>query len=132
MARWIVNDLPHALGDRDLAAAPITGAGLGALVVAVESGAITGAAAKEVFAEMVERGGDPGQIVAERGLGQTSDEGAIAAIVDEVIGANPDKVDLYRGGKTPLFGFFVGQVIKASKGKANPQVVQKLLAERLQ
>ena len=132
VARWIVNDLPHALGDRDLAAVPITGAGLGALVVAVESGAIAGAAAKEVFAEMVERGGDPRQIIVERGLSQTSDEGAIAAIVDEVIGANPDKVDLYRGGKTPLFGFFVGQVIKASKGKANPQVVQKLLAERLQ
>ena len=131
VARWIVNDLPHALGDRDLAASPITGAGLGALVVAVETGAITGAAAKEVFAEMVERGGDPGQIVAERGLGQTSDEGAIAAIVDEVVAANPDKAALYRTGKTPLFGFFVGQVIKASKGKANPQVVQKLLAERL-
>ena len=131
VARWIVNDLPHALGDRDLADAPITGARLGALVVAVESGAITGAAAKEVFAEMVDRGGDPDQIIAERGLGQTSDEGAIAAMVDEVVAAHPDKVALYRGGKTPLFGFFVGQVIKASRGKANPQVVQKLLAERL-
>ena len=60
-----------------------------------------------------------------------SDEGAIAALVDEVVAANPDKVDAYRGGKTALFGFFVGQVIQASKGKANPQVVQKLLAERL-
>ncbi len=131
VARWIVNELPHALGDRELTDLPITGAGLGALVAAVESGAITGAAAKDVFAEMVERGGEPGRIIAERGLGQVSDEGAIGAIVDEVVAANPAKADLYRSGKTPLFGFFVGQVIRASNGKANPQVVQKLLAERL-
>ncbi|MEA2842821.1 MAG: glutaminyl-tRNA synthetase [Actinomycetota bacterium] len=131
VARWIINDLPHALGDRELADVSITGVGLGALVGAVEAGAITGAAAKDVFVELVERGGDPERIIAERGLGQVSDEGAIAAIVDEVVAANPDKAELYRGGKTPLLGFFVGQVIRASKGKANPQVVQKLLAERL-
>ena len=79
----------------------------------------------------MQRGGDPGQIIAERGLAQVSDEGAITAIVDEVLAGNGDKVAAYRGGKTALFGFFVGQVVKASQGKANPQVVQKLLAERL-
>ena len=131
VARWIVNELPPALGDRDLAGAPITGPGLARLVLAAESGAIATAAAKEVFAEMVERGGDPDQIVAERGLAQVSDEGAVAAIVDEVIAANADKVAQYRDGKTALFGFFVGQAIRASDGKANPQVVQKLLAGRL-
>jgi len=131
VARWIVNELPPALGDRVLVDTPLTGAGLAALVVAVESGTITGGAAKEVLVEMVDRGGEPDRIIAERGLNQVSDESAIAAIVDQVVGANPDKVGLYRGGKTALFGFFVGQVIKASQGKANPQVVQKLLTERL-
>jgi Asp-tRNA(Asn)/Glu-tRNA(Gln) amidotransferase B subunit len=131
VARWIVNELPPALGDRSLADVPLTGEGLGALVAAVESGEITGAAAKEVLAEMVERGGDPRQIVADRGLAQVSDEAAIAAVVDGVLAANPDKVAAYRGGKTALSGFFVGQVMRATQGKANPQVVQKLLAARL-
>jgi len=131
VARWVVNELLPALGDRRLAETRITGAGLGALLVAVESGAITGPVAKEVLAEMLEGGGDPGRIVAERGLAQVSDEGAIAAIVDGVLAGNADKVDLYRDGRTALFGFFVGQVIRASQGKANPQVVQALLAERL-
>ncbi|HVF13986.1 MAG TPA: glutamine--tRNA ligase/YqeY domain fusion protein, partial [Acidimicrobiales bacterium] len=131
VARWIVNELPPALGDRELADTPLTGAGLAALVAAVESGAITGAAAKDVLAEMVDRGGDPQSIVAERRLAQVSDEASISALVDGVIAANPDKVDLYRGGKTALFGFFVGQVVRASQGNANPQVVQKVLAQRL-
>jgi glutaminyl-tRNA synthetase len=131
VARWIVNELPPAVGDRELADTPLTGAGLAALVAAVESGAISGAAAKDVLAEMVDRGGSPDEIIAARGLTQVSDEGAVSAMVDEVIAANPDKVELYRGGKTALFGFFVGQVVRASQGKANPQVVQKVLAERL-
>jgi glutaminyl-tRNA synthetase len=131
VARWIVNELPPALGDRELAEAPITGAGVGALVTAVESGEITAAAAKEVFSEMAERGGDPREIVIRRGLAQVSDEGAIGAIVDAVIAGNPDKVTAYRGGKTALFGFLVGQVVRASQGKANPQVIHKVLAERL-
>jgi Asp-tRNA(Asn)/Glu-tRNA(Gln) amidotransferase B subunit len=131
VARWVINELPSALGDREVADAPITGEGMAALVAAVESGAITGAAGKEVLAEMVERGRTPERIIAERGLAQVSDEGAIAALVDEVVAANPDKLAAYLGGKTALFGFFVGQVIRASRGNANPQVVQKLLAERL-
>ena len=131
VARWIVNDLPPALGDRELDDTPVIGAALAALVVAVESGTITGAAGKEVLVGMVETGRTPEQIIAERGLTQVSDEGALTAIVDEVIVANPDKAAAYRDGKTALFGFFVGQAIKASHGTANPQVVQKLLAERL-
>ncbi len=131
MARWVINELPRELGDRSLDETPLTGAGLGALVLAVESGNITVTAAKDVFAEMVDRGGDPRQIIAERGLGQVSDEDAIAAIVDEVLAANPDKVDQYRAGKTGLLGFFVGQVVRSSQGKANPVVVQRLLSARL-
>ncbi|HEV7686025.1 MAG TPA: glutamine--tRNA ligase/YqeY domain fusion protein, partial [Acidimicrobiia bacterium] len=131
VARWIVNELPRELGDRELDQVPLTGAAFGGLVRAVESGAISGPAGKEVFAVLMEQGGDPDQIIAERGLAQVSDEGAIAALVDEVIAANPDKAEAYRAGKTALAGFFVGQVVRASQGKANPQVIQKLVAERL-
>jgi glutaminyl-tRNA synthetase len=131
VARWIINEMKRDASDRDVDEIRMTGEGLGALVIAVESGSISGPAAKEVFAEMMQRGGDPMQIIAERGLSQVSDEGAIAAIVDDVLAANPDKVAAFRGGKTALIGFFVGQVVRASQGKANPQVVQKLLAERL-
>jgi aspartyl-tRNA(Asn)/glutamyl-tRNA(Gln) amidotransferase subunit B len=84
-----------------------------------------------VFAELVERGGDAGAIIAERGLAQVSDEAALTGVVEEVLAANAGKVDEYRAGKAALFGFFVGQVVRASQGKANPQVVQKLLRERL-
>jgi glutaminyl-tRNA synthetase len=131
VARWIVNELPRELGDRQLADTPMTGEALGQLVVAAESGAITGPAAKEVFAELVERGGDPARIIADRGLDQVADEGALAAIVDRVVAENPDSVERFRAGKTALLGFFVGQVLKASDGKADPQVVRKVLAERL-
>jgi glutaminyl-tRNA synthetase len=131
VARLIVNELPPALGDRHLEETLLTGAGLAGLVVALESGAVSGPAAKEVLAEMIERGGDPETIIRERGLGQVSDEQAISALVDEVLAGNPDKVDQYRSGKPALLGFFVGQVVKASHGKANPRVVQKLLAQRL-
>jgi glutaminyl-tRNA synthetase len=131
VARWIVNELPRELGERELGDVPLTGVALGGLVRAVESGAISGPAGKEVFAVLVDQGGDPEQIIAERGLAQVSDEGVIADLVDQVIAANPDKADAYRAGKTALAGFFVGQVVRASGGKANPQVAQKVVAERL-
>jgi Asp-tRNA(Asn)/Glu-tRNA(Gln) amidotransferase B subunit len=80
---------------------------------------------------MVRNGGDPRAIIADRGLAQVSDVGVIADIVDGVLSANPDKVEQYRAGKTGLLGFFVGQVMKSSAGKANPQVIQQLLGARL-
>ena len=131
VARWIVNELPRELGDRELGETPLTGLALGQLVAAAESGAITGPAAKEVFAELVDRGGEPGRIIAERGLDQVTDEQAVAAIVDRVMAESPENVERYRAGKTALIGFFVGQVLKASEGKADPQVVRKVLTERL-
>jgi glutaminyl-tRNA synthetase len=130
-ARWVINELPNELGDRAVDKTHLTGRGLAALVLAVESGEITGTAAKDVFAEMVQRGGDPQQIIAERGLAQVNDEAAIAKIVNEVLAANPEKVGQYRAGKTGLLGFFVGQVVRSSQGNANPQVVQRLLGARL-
>jgi glutaminyl-tRNA synthetase len=131
VARWIVNELPPALGDREVAQTRLTGPALGTLVAAIESGEITSQVAKDIFAEMVERGADPREVIAGRGLAQVNDEGTIAAMVDQVLAANPDKVGQYRTGKTALFGFFVGQVIRASQGKANPQAVQKLVRDRL-
>jgi Asp-tRNA(Asn)/Glu-tRNA(Gln) amidotransferase B subunit len=130
-ARWIINDLPRELADRPIDRTPLTGSGLAALLQVVTSGAITGVAAKEVFAEMVRNGGDPRVIIADRGLAQVSDEGAIKSIIDKVLAANPDKVEQYRGGKTGLLGFFIGQVMRSSAGKANPQVIQQLLGDRL-
>jgi len=131
VARWIVNELPPALGNRDPADTRLTGPSLGTLVAAVEAGEITGQVAKDVFAEMVERGADPRQVIAERGLAQVNDESAIAGLVSRVLVDNAGKVDEYRAGKTALFGFFVGQVIKASQGKANPKVVQELVRASL-
>jgi glutaminyl-tRNA synthetase len=130
-ARWIINELPRELGERPVNETPLTGQGLAALITAVESGEITGPAAKDVFAEMVKQGGDPQQIIAERGLAQISDESTIAGIVDEILAANPDKVNQYRAGKAGLMGFFVGQVVRSTQGKANPQVVQQVLGTRL-
>jgi Asp-tRNA(Asn)/Glu-tRNA(Gln) amidotransferase B subunit len=109
----------------------MTADALAGLVRLAEDGTISGPAAKDVFAELMTNGGDPAEIIAARGLTQVSDEAAIAAIVDEVIAANPDKVAAYRGGKTTLLGFFVGQSLKASGGKANPKVVQNVVASRL-
>jgi glutaminyl-tRNA synthetase len=130
-ARWIINELPRELGDRSLDQTLLTGRGLAALIEAVESGEVTGPGAKDVLAEMTTQGGDPRQIIAERGLAQISDEETISGLVTEVLSANPDKVDQYRAGKTGLMGFFVGQVVRSTKGKANPQVVQRLLGARL-
>jgi aspartyl-tRNA(Asn)/glutamyl-tRNA(Gln) amidotransferase subunit B len=104
---------------------------LGRLVALIDDGTISGKIAKNVFQRMAEGGQDPRTIVEREGLLQVTDEGAIAAIVDRVVAANPDKVSEYKAGKDKLFGFFVGQVMKESAGKANPQAVNKLLRERI-
>ena len=97
----------------------------------VADGTLSGTLAKQVFEIMLETGDAPDKIVEERGLRQTSDTGAIEAVIAEVLAANQDKVAEYRGGKDKLFGFFVGQTMKAMAGKANPQVVNELLKKAL-
>jgi aspartyl-tRNA(Asn)/glutamyl-tRNA(Gln) amidotransferase subunit B len=92
---------------------------------------ISGKIAKDVFAAMTETGKDSDTIIDEKGLKQVTDTGAIEAIINEVMANNPDNVAAYRGGKDKLFGFFVGQVMKASQGKANPAIVNDLLKEKL-
>ena len=97
----------------------------------VDRGAISNNAGKDVFAEMFRTGKDPQAIIAEKGLGQVSDEGAIEAVVDDVLAKNAGEVAKYRSGKKNVFGFFVGQVMKAMKGKGNPAIVNELLKKKL-
>ena len=102
------------------------------LVELVEDGTISGKQAKDVFAEMADTGDAPGAIVELRGMKQVSDAGAIEEIVDRIIESNPGQVAGYRGGKTGLLGFFVGQVMRETGGQANPQVVNEVLKRKLE
>jgi len=111
---------------------PVPPANLAELVDLIDKGTISGKIAKDVFREMQESGKKPAAIVEEKGLVQITDEGAIATIVDEVLAANPQSVEDFRNGKDRAIGFLVGQVMKASKGKANPEMVNKLLREKMQ
>ena len=132
-ANWMSVELFGALNKAgiELAQSPVKPKQLGGLVDLISDGSISGKIAKEVFSTMFETGKDAKVIVEERGLKQVSDESAIIYMIDEVLAANLDKVDEYRGGKEKLFGFFVGQVMKASKGQANPGMVNQLLKQKL-
>lgn len=133
VSNWIMGELLGHLNTSglELNAVPLTGQGLGELVGLIEKGTVSSKIAKTVFKEMLQSGKRPQQIVEEQGLVQISDEGAIQAIVTEVVAANPQSVEDYRAGKDKAIGFLVGQVMKQSKGKANPGLVNKLLMELL-
>jgi len=130
-ARWIINEVPRVAAGRPLGELPFDGAELGKLVAMVAAGKLTGPAAKDVLAEMARTGGDPEAIAAARALEPVADAGALGELIDGVLAANADKVAQYKAGKTALLGFFVGQVMKASRGAADPQLASKLLGERL-
>ncbi|MGH7481174.1 MAG: glutamine--tRNA ligase/YqeY domain fusion protein, partial [Longimicrobiales bacterium] len=131
VAAWLVNELRGATGDRALADLPFPATDFGALVARVEAGSVSSSAGREVLAEMLERG-EPADAVIERlGLAQVSDEAALVPVVEEVVAANPDKVEAYRGGKTGLLGFFMGQIMRRSGGRANPELAKRLVEERL-
>lgn len=102
-----------------------------AILAMQDKGEISGSQAKEIYEIVLTQGGDPAQIADARGLKQVSDTGAIEAAIDDILSQNQDKVEQYRGGKDKLFGFFVGQTMKAMQGKANPQVVNQLLKDKL-
>ncbi len=133
VANWIISELLRLTGDAGIGVeeCKIRPEQLGALIVLIEKGTINGKIAKDVFAEMFESGADPDAIVKEKGLAQVSDSGAIAALVDEAIAANPAQVEQYKAGNAKVLQFFVGQVMKASRGKANPPMVVELLKEKL-
>jgi glutaminyl-tRNA synthetase len=128
---WINNDVARELAGRPASTLPFAGRQLAALLQLLAQDAISGSAAREVLSEMMKAGEDPGAIVEHRGLRQISDSGALTALVDEVIAAQSGKVADYRAGRTGLIGFFVGQVMGRSGGRANPERVRQLLEERL-
>ncbi len=132
-ANWILGELTRELNNsgKTVAESLVTAEDLAALLATVESGAINNNQAKEVLVEMFATGKTAQVVIADKGFEQVSDSGAIEKIVDDVIAANQSNVDAYRGGNEKLFGFFVGQVMKASQGKANPKIVNELLREKL-
>ena len=132
-SNWLISDLFGALNrlGRSIEDSPVSPAQGATLLGLVADGTLSGSLAKQVFEIMLETGEDPAAIVEARGMKQTSDTGAIEAVIAEVLAANSDKVAEYRGGKDKLFGFFVGQVMKAMAGKANPGVVNELLKKAL-
>ena len=134
VANWIINDLLSALSAAalDLSECPIQAPYIGELTALIEGGTISGRQGKEVFAEMMVGGKQPAVIVEEKGLKQVSDTGAIEAFCDEVITANPASVADFKSGKEAALNFLKGQVMKLSKGKANPALVGEILAKKLQ
>ncbi len=131
-SNWVTTELFGALNKAglDIDASPISAENLGKLVDLIADGTISGRIAKDVFAIMLETGGDPGAIVEDKGLKQVTDAGAIEAVVDEIIAANPAQVEQLKA-KPKTFGWFVGQVMKASGGKANPAMVNEVLKKKL-
>jgi len=133
VSNWVMGDVLRTLKEKniEITDCPVTPKMLVDMLKMVKDGAISGKLAKTVYEEMETSGKDPETIVQEKGLVQISDEGELQKIADEIIANNLDQVAQYQGGKTKLFGFFVGQVMKASGGKANPPLVNKILKEKL-
>jgi aspartyl-tRNA(Asn)/glutamyl-tRNA(Gln) amidotransferase subunit B len=131
-ANWVINELFGRLNKegKDIAQSPVSAAQLGGVIDLIGSGAISGKIAKDVFEIVWSEGGDPAEIVEKRGLKQVTDTGAIEKAVDAVIAANPDKVAQVKA-KPAALGWFVGQVMKATGGKANPQAVNEMLRRKL-
>jgi len=137
LANWVMESILRIVREQKLDVRlritqwPVVPVDLADLVAAIDDGTISGKIAKAVFDEMAATGKPPRMIIAERGLVQVTDSAAIGAAIDRVLAENTGKVAEYRAGKDKLFGFFVGQVMKATEGKANPQQVNELLKERL-
>jgi len=130
---WVMGDFFAALNatGKTIENPPVTAADLGALIDLIKDGTLSGRLAKDVFALMVETGKAPAVLVEERGLKQVTDTGAIEAAVDAVIAANADKVQQVKDGKTTLLGWFTGQVMKSTQGKANPAMVNEMLSKKI-
>ncbi|NNF65886.1 MAG: Asp-tRNA(Asn)/Glu-tRNA(Gln) amidotransferase GatCAB subunit B, partial [Gammaproteobacteria bacterium] len=132
-ANWVMGELAGALNKENLVISDsrIDASGLAGLLRRIDDNTISGKLAKQVFEAMWAGEGDADAVIDARGLKQITDSGEIASIIDEIIAANPGQVEQYRSGKERLFGFFVGQVMKATQGKANPQQVNELLKKKL-
>jgi aspartyl-tRNA(Asn)/glutamyl-tRNA(Gln) amidotransferase subunit B len=132
-ANWVMGDLAALLkaSEKEIGESPVSAAHLGQLIKLINDGKISGKIAKDLLPKMAETGEAPEALVAKEGLSQISDEGALGKIIDDVIAANPKQLEQYRSGKTTVMGFFVGQVMKASKGQADPAAVNRLLSQKL-
>jgi aspartyl-tRNA(Asn)/glutamyl-tRNA(Gln) amidotransferase subunit B len=130
-SNWVMGEFARLVKEKGLTAAKITPAQLAAIIGLVDGATISGSAAKQVFDEVFESGKDPKAVVEEKGLVQVSDEGAIEEEVLKVLDANPEQVQQFKDGNEKVLGFFVGQVMKASGGKANPKVVNQILRKLL-
>jgi aspartyl-tRNA(Asn)/glutamyl-tRNA(Gln) amidotransferase subunit B len=133
VANWITGDIAAYVNANRLSYAtlPLGPAQLAEMVQLIEGGVISGKIAKEILPELLEQGGSAKAIVDQRGLGMISDPAAITAIVDALLAAHPDEVEAFRGGKTKLQGFFVGQLMKQTGGKADPKLANQILNARL-
>jgi aspartyl-tRNA(Asn)/glutamyl-tRNA(Gln) amidotransferase subunit B len=131
-ANWVINDLLGALNKlgKDIESTPVSASQLGGIIDLIKAETISGKIAKDVFEIVLTEGGDPAEIVESRGMKQVTDTGAIETAVDEIIAANPDQVAKAQA-KPALAGWFVGQVMKSTGGKANPQAVQALVKAKL-
>jgi aspartyl-tRNA(Asn)/glutamyl-tRNA(Gln) amidotransferase subunit B len=132
-SNWILSELLRELNNAEKSAAdsPVKAEELGQMIKLIDDGTISGKQAKDVLVEMFKTGKGAQETIAALGLEQVSDVAAIEKIVDEVIAKNQNQVEAYKGGKESLFGFFVGQVMKASQGKANPKLVNEILRSKL-
>jgi len=133
LANWVMGDLTRLLNTNQcrVADSPVSAKQLAELLALIDKGTISGKIAKTVLEEMYSTSKDPSVIVKEKGLAQISDQGALLGIIDSVISANPQSVEDYRAGKDRAIGFLVGQIMKATKGQANPGLVNQLLKEKL-
>lgn len=132
-SNWIIGDVLAVINDKkiEISEFPVTPLNLGKLINLIKDGTISGKIAKEIFPIMLENNSDPEQIVKEKNLVQISDTSEIETIIKRIIDANLNQVEEYRSGKEKVFGFFVGQVMKESKGKANPKIVNDILKKKL-
>jgi aspartyl-tRNA(Asn)/glutamyl-tRNA(Gln) amidotransferase subunit B len=133
-ANWVMGELSAALNkaELDIAQSPVSATQLGALISRIQDGTLSGKLAKQVFEGLWEGAGEVDAIIEARGLKQMSDTGELEKIVDDVLAANPKSVEEFRAGKEKAFNALVGQVMKASRGKANPAQVNELLKGKLQ
>ncbi len=132
-ANWVMGDLLGALKaeGKEIAESPVSAVHLGELLALIAKGEISGKLAKDIFSKMFASGDAPGPIIEREGLKQISDAGTLERIVGEILAANPKQVEQYKGGKTSVFGFFVGQVMKVTRGQANPALVNQVLKDKL-
>jgi aspartyl-tRNA(Asn)/glutamyl-tRNA(Gln) amidotransferase subunit B len=132
-SNWIMGDVMRFLNEEKLyiRQCPITAKSLADMIRLIDEGAVSGKMAKEIVGDMYKTGKSPQTIIEEKGMVQITDEGELVKTISSIMEANPGQVEDYRGGKEKIFGFFVGQVMKATQGKANPQLVNELLKKML-